>query len=190
MGGKSDLNKRGNIMYGFLIGFGLLAIVSLATALLFVSDKEGFWLRIAGNPDTGRLDFAALRKTGKPNEGLACPDGFCPNADADIRTGSYAVSTKTLRERILRLLEDDPDYRRVDDGQDKNRLRYVAYSPSMRFPDLVTIELIDLEPERSSIAVHARAQLGYGDGGANLRRIKRILRAIESFSEHPVAEQQ
>ena len=190
MGGKSGRNNRRNIMNGFMIGFALLGIVSFAAALLFISDKEGFWLRIAGNPDTGQVDFASLRKTGRPNEGLACPDGFCPNAEADIRTGTYAVSPSTLREQILQLLEGDQNYRRVDGDQDKNRLRYVAYSPSMRFPDLVNIKLIDLEPEKSSIAVHARAQLGYSDNGANLRRIKRILRSIERFSENPVTNEQ
>lgn len=164
--------------------YTLLAIF-LALLLLFAIDRTRFWERIYGDLDLGPIDFSTLVKGKKPNEALVCPSGFCPAYDrprpAPIFKSDASELIKELDQRISALEK----VKRVDDASDPLRRRYVTYSPLMHFPDTMNIEAIDLEAvdgePRSSVAVFAKARIGYSDNGANRARINQWLEMLDDL---------
>ena len=165
-----------------------LAAVTLILGIFFLRDREAFWERVAGAPDPVPPAITMILPTGRPNEAMACPEGFCPAWPEAIASPELALSAEELAERLDAAMggkeaggeaASEPDgpasWKRLDDGGDRLRRRYLAHSPLMRFPDLVTVEIVPLGDKRSSLAVHARARLGHSDMGANRKRVRQML---------------
>ena len=60
----------------------------------------------------------------------------------------------------------------VDDAGDE--LRFIMRSPTLRFPDTISVEFFDVKGG-ATLAIYARAQIGYKDFGANEKRVRRWL---------------
>ena len=71
------------------------------------------------------------------------------------------------------------DIRRVDDGSDPARARYVTRTPLMKFPDTNTFEAVTLENGRTGLVAYAAAQLGYSDGGNNRKRLEAVMERLD-----------
>lgn len=156
----------------------LLALIVVAGLAFVVTGRERSWERIAGSPDRGRLDFSNLKRSPTTNDALACTDEL--HDACDFALPSYAGPTQKLAESLAAHIEAvDPLARRVDDGAAPEHLRYVTYSPTMRFPDLINIEIVPLQDGRQGILAYARAQLGRDDLGANRRRLEGIFKDFQ-----------
>ncbi len=160
--------------------FALLLIAGalVLTAIVFIGyGRERSWERLAGSPDRGRFDLMTVSRSSTPNDAVAASAGL--RADADIVLPVYDAGASALLQRIAATIESsDPLARRVDDGADSSHLRYVTYSPGMRFPDLISIEAVAMEDGRTGLILYARAQLGRSDFGANLRRLRVYLEGL------------
>ena len=159
----------------------VLALI-VAMIAFFAMDREGFWQRVAGNPDLGEIDFATLGPAPKPNEGLICPPEHCKNRLPDQASKEYTIPAEQLKNELVSALAQLPLTHRVDDETSPLKARYVTFSPLMRYPDTMNIEFIALSDSRSTIAIHGRAQIGQSDLGANLRRIQFWLKNIDQFA--------
>ncbi len=161
-----------------------LALLS-AILLLFAIDRAGFWQRIYGDLDLGTVEFETLEKGKRPNEALVCPAGFCPAYARPRPAPIFAVTASALITELDRRISGLGNVRRVDDGSHPLRRRYVTYSPLMRFPDTMNIQAIDLKSQnsqpRSSIAIFAKARIGYSDNGANRARINEWLKMLDDL---------
>ncbi|MCP4319242.1 MAG: DUF1499 domain-containing protein [Hyphomicrobiales bacterium] len=157
----------------FLAAVAIIAVIIVAVAVIFVAvGSERSWALIAGSPDRGRLEFASLERSPTANDALACTQGL--RDDCDITIPAFDIAPPELAERIARHIEiADPLARRVDDQSAPDHLRYVTYSPTMRFPDLVNIEIVQMQDGRTGVLAYARAQLGEIDFDANSERLKR-----------------
>lgn len=165
----------------------VLAIIAFVLAALvagfFSYGPRNSLTLIGGNPDLGPVDFATLKRRETPNDALACPPGFCPNAKADFEPPVYAVGAIFLGDALAKVVaeEDRVDFvSRPDGGM---ALRAVQRSRRMQFPDTVDVVLIALDENRSTLAIYARAKFGSGDVGVNLARIKRWLRKVDHLRE-------
>lgn len=150
----------------------LAAFIALVAIVFLVIGRERSWVLIAGQPDRGRLDFNTLKRSPTANDALACTTGLHDGCDFEL--ASYDTTPADLAGRIARQVEKtDPLARRVDDGSSPEHLRFVTHSPNMRFPDLVNIEIVEMDGGGLGIMAYARAQLGRIDFGANRARLKR-----------------
>lgn len=158
----------------------LLAVVAVLAVVgaLFALDRDGFWRRIAGDPDLGDTDFATLGPAPNPNEALVCPAGHCPRRTPDITSPVYDRDAAAMRAILAERLAGRARLARVDDDGDATRLRYVARSRLMRFPDTISVAFVDLGQGRSGVAMHGRAQLGRSDMGVNAARLRAWLRLL------------
>ena len=156
----------------------LIAGAALVAAIAFVGyGRERSWEQLAGSPDRGRLDLMTEPRSSTPNDAVAASAGLRP--DADIVLPSYDVEAPVLLRRIAATIERiDPLAHRVDDGAEASHLRFVTYSPGMRFPDLVSIEAVTMDDGRTGLILYARAQLGRSDFGANRRRLQSYLEGL------------
>lgn len=153
----------------------VLAILAIAFLLfVVVIGRERTWEMVAGKPDRGPYDFAQARRSPTSNDALACSEGLC--AEPDFTIATFEGSPEAVIERFAqRLLSSDKLARRVDDGTDPSRARFVTYSPMMRFPDTIDLAAQKRPDGRTGIMAYARAQLGKKDLGKNRERLEALL---------------
>ena len=154
------------------------AIVIVAAIYVFVG-FERVWSTIGGDPSSELVVIASVKKTPKPNQYLICPDGYCEEV-ADQTAPVFNVSVDQLREALSELEDADSNLSKVNSDADDLRQKYIWRSPFWRFPNLISVELIPLENERSTIAIYAQAQLGQSDLGANKAFVDELLVKISS----------
>jgi uncharacterized protein (DUF1499 family) len=70
----------------------------------------------------------------------------------------------------------------VTDQPQQHRLVIIQHTPLLRFPDIVTVEFVAIDDNRSSLAVYSRARYGSGDFGTNRRRVLAWLGRIEQLA--------
>lgn len=154
----------------------LLALVSIIVLILIafvLIGRERSWELLAESPDQGQHDFSAGVRSSSPNDALACSPGLCQDPDFEIEPFDDAppVAIEQLSQRLLRM---DPLARRVDDGTDPVRARFVTHSPVMRFPDVIHLEARPLPGGRTGLMAYARAQFGDSDLGKNRGRLEAL----------------
>ena len=156
----------------------IVALPVLAGILFIGIGRERTWELIAGSADRGRLDLRNLERSPTANDALACTAGL--RDDCDFVLPAFTRQPAQLSQQIAaRIEKSDALARRVDDGSAPEHLRYVAYSPTMRFPDLVNIEIVPLPGGGYGVLAYARAQLGKKDFGANRARLERYFQDFQ-----------
>ncbi|EFL91031.1 conserved hypothetical protein [Ahrensia sp. R2A130] len=143
---------------------------------------DRIWEQLAGPADLGIVEFEGLSKNSSPNQALICPDGVCKDDDRDLASPLYSVDAQQLRARMIDAVAQTTDVERLDDDSDPLRLRYLARSRLMRFPDTIDMAFYNMGDSRSTLAIYSRAQVGKTDFGANLARVKKWLAAIRDIS--------
>jgi hypothetical protein len=142
----------------------------IGLAMLFAA-REHVWAWLAGPADQGAVDFATLTRSGKRNDYLLCPPGFCANADAQAPV--FAASGETLLKATLALVAEDVV------GEEGFAFRYVARTKLMRFPDTVSIRILPLGETQATLAIYSRSLIGYSDMGANRARVEALIGQLQ-----------
>lgn len=157
--------------------FIVIALVVAVLATFVLGGREQSWEVIAGSPDRGDYDFARARRSSSGNDALACSPGLCENPDFEIEPVDVEpeVAIATLTEQLL---ANDPLARRVDDGADQLAVRFITYSPVMRFPDVIHLRTTRLADGLTGVMAYARAQLGKSDFGKNRARLEDLLATL------------
>jgi hypothetical protein len=157
-----------------------VAAVLLAAVLVFVAyGRAETWTYIFGNPDLGQFDRADPVRSPSPNDALLCTPGLCGSAEVDATLPEYDATPAELIARIDDAMrKSGAIYRRVDDGSDPAKARYVTRTPLMRFPDTNSFEAVPLPGGRTGLVAYARAQIGRGDMGVNRARLEKITAAL------------
>jgi uncharacterized protein (DUF1499 family) len=166
----------------FFIKF--IAFSAIGTILLFavISIFIGFehvWSKIGGDPSSQLVEISTVTKTPKPNQYLVCPEGFCEEVPDQI-SPVFNVSVDKLREVLTSIESADANLTKVNSDADDLRQKYIWRSLIWRFPNLISVEIIPLENEQSTIAIYAQAQLGQSDLGANKAFVDELLHKISS----------
>jgi Protein of unknown function (DUF1499) len=150
----------------------LMFAIAVAAAAFFLYGPERVWVRIAGDPDLGPYDFATAPRSPDPNDALACTPGTC-GGKPDFELAAQDEAPEALIGRFaMTIAHDFPQAVRVDDRKNPRQLRYVTYSPLMRYPDTTTVEAAPLPDGRTGLRAYAKAQLGSGDFGMNRKRLE------------------
>ena len=147
--------------------------------LLFFRSPETFWELAIGDPDLGHVDFPTVKKTSKPNQFLLCPKNICKNETPDAEPPVFKMTKERLKASFIQALGTE-GRSTVDDAGDG--LRFIMRSPIFRFPDTINAEFFDVQGG-STLAVYARAQIGYKDFRINEKRVRRWLATLET--NHP-----
>ena len=155
----------------------LLPIAMFILALsIYILGPQKLWASIFGPADQGRIVFKTLKRSKLPNTALICPVDYCDNAKSDTSVPQFGVPADKLREKFRAGLKFEKNLERVHINDPMMRERYVQRSPIMRFPDTIQVEYIPLGPNRSTIALYSRSQIGISDRGVNLNRLQRWLK--------------
>lgn len=136
-----------------------------------------FALALPLRAQTTGLDPTSVVRTGRPNDRLLCPEGFC-RAPADAPAPVFEVPPERLLEAWKAVIESAPrtTLRLVDAGE----LRLVAEQRSrlFGFVDTIAVKILSLPDGRTSFAAYSRSETGYWDLGVNAARLEEWSRAV------------
>jgi uncharacterized protein (DUF1499 family) len=128
------------------------------------------------------FDRPPLRRTA--NQYLALPPRFGSTAAPHATSPVFDVELDRLAAALRAVVAEQPrvTLRRSDEATRQSE--YVARSRVFRLPDIVTVQLVPLGPDRSSLAIYSRARYGAYDFGVNRRRVEAWLaRLAETLAE-------
>jgi uncharacterized protein (DUF1499 family) len=132
---------------------------------------------IGGLPPATPLDFAALQLPASPNTCLVAPPGG--HGQAHITVPPLPVDAATAWP-VLRALGDGlPRVFRYGEWPERRQAQWVARTPLMNYPDIVTAELVP-DPAGAGLFLYSRSLFGWSDLGVNRRRVEAWLAALEA----------
>ena len=92
-----------------------------------------------------------------------------------------------LREYWTEVISGEKRVETIVAHPDERRIVYIQRSPTFRFPDIVTVEFVQLGPNRSSIAIYSRSRYGDYDFGKNRKRVGKWLALLEKMAQPAIA---
>ncbi len=123
-------------------------------------------------------DVGSLVRPASPNTALAAPDGFRPVAD--LISPTYAVSARKLYA-VLRTVAAANPRTALDAAFDEAlQAHYTVRSAVFGFPDLVWVQALEAEPDRSGALIWSRSVVGRYDLGVNKARVRAWLAAVDA----------
>mmetsp|Transcript_714 Transcript_714/g.899 ORF Transcript_714/g.899 Transcript_714/m.899 type:complete len:211 (-) Transcript_714:31-663(-) len=147
-------------------------------------------------PGTGTmLDFELLRERQSPNEYLIAPKSSCPqfNGSTPLDDGQprreeapvFPVGVDELQSIFIEsfkrryALESFAEPTLVN--KTKRQYVYVERTPLLRFPDIINVQFISLDENRSTLVIHSGSVFGYSDLGKNKQRLTEIISSLSNI---------
>jgi len=131
------------------------------------------------------LDIAHLVRPASPNTALAAPAGFRPAPD--LVTPTYHVPAPRLFAAIGAVAAAQPRTFQAAAYPDRLQDHWVVRSAVFNFPDLVTAQVVPVGEDAATLVLYSRSVYGYGDFGANRKRLTAWLAALQR-TLHPASE--
>ena len=148
----------------------VLGAVLLVVIASFAVGKQALLELVFGPAERSQVDFETLQLSPKPNQYLVCPPGYCP-ADTHLTSPVFDVSKGELQQAWSAMIDSEPRVRRLGSSLDGAQIDYEATTPLMGYPDTVTVRFLEATEGGSTLVVFSRSHYGYGDLGANKKRI-------------------
>jgi Protein of unknown function (DUF1499) len=162
-----------------LLAIGLAILLpGLALRIYMGSGAED---RLAPDED---VRIPELRSPLPKNSFLACPAGYCSPTEA-ISSPVFEIPWDRLRDYWTEMISGETRIVRAGADFGPQRYVYIQHSPVFRFPDIVTVELVPLGPNRSSIALYSRSRYGEHDFAKNRKRVERWLLLLQKVARPP-----
>lgn len=117
------------------------------------------------------LDFATFERPATPNTYLVCTPEICRTARADETSPTFDKPVAAVRAALAAL---HPEAKFEEAGASVHA-HFVAVTRIMRFRDDVDVLLAPTPGGGTQVAIYSRSRVGYGDMGANRKRVKKLL---------------
>lgn len=138
--------------------------------------------------DAFQADPLSVSAPGSPNWVLAAPREVDPTAEPTIEVPIYATGPAELLGYVDTVARADDRVEAVEPVWPTSGLAraYVQRSATFGFPDVISIEAIDLGAgdagQRASLVIFSRSVYGYSDLGVNTERVRRWLTRLSEIA--------
>ena len=105
-----------------------------------------------------------------PNTFLMAPDGLCRLAKVDVRSASYGVAAKMLRQEFLKAAIAQKRVSHTFGDEVAFYDNFLVRSAMFGFPDYVSVQFLDVKGRKSTLAIYSRSVYGRSDLGVNRAR--------------------
>ncbi len=133
---------------------------------------------VDGIPVPPPMDMAAIVRPSTPNTALAAPAEFTPAPD--IVTAPFDVPAEQLYRDAVAVALANPRTFPLIRYDNRLQAHFVARSAVFGFPDLVTLQVTEAGPGRSSLVLWSRSVHGHSDLGVNRKRVASWLAALRA----------
>ena len=128
------------------------------------------------------VSIAELRSPLPKPSFLACPPGYCQAVEG-IASPVFPLPWERLHEYWTEVIAGEKRVGTILADSDNRRFVYIQHSPTFRFPDVITVDFVQLAPDRSSIAIYSRSRYGHYDFAKNRKRVVRWLALLEKVAQ-------
>jgi uncharacterized protein (DUF1499 family) len=129
------------------------------------------------------MDMDHIVRPTSPNTAFAAPAGRQPAPD--LVTARFSVPAGRLYALVVAVAKERPrTFVAIEYGKDL-QAHFVARSPVLNFPDLITAQIAVAGDDDSVLVLYSRSVYGYSDFGVNRKRLGAWLAAITSKINHP-----
>ena len=146
-----------------IAGLIVLVVVVAAYAIRRLDHDAGVW----------HVDPLTAPTPSTPNSYRVAPAGAAIDSDAVAPT--FDMSAADLAVAFDRAARGDGRVDVVGGSPSEGFVTYVQTSGLFGFPDYISVRLIELDGDRSTLAVLSRSRLGQSDLGVNKKRVERWL---------------
>jgi uncharacterized protein (DUF1499 family) len=164
------------------LGMALLGVAAFGLAVRIYMGREAE-NRLAPSE---AVSLAELHSPLPEPSFLFCPPGYCPAAEA-IASPVFPLPWERLREYWTEVISGEKRVETIVSDPDNRRFVYIQHSPTFRFPDIITVEFVQLGPNRSSIAIYSRSRYGRYDFGKNRKRVGKWLALLAKMAQPAIA---
>jgi hypothetical protein len=157
------LNVKRKAFGGLLAVLGLVVVVLIGTRIVMGRESED---RVAAGEIA---EFAHLPQV-RTSRWLMCPKDYCsrtPEAESPV----FDMDWERLRDLWSEMVAGQPRVKLVAGDGERRKITYIQHSALFRFPQIVTIEFVELPGGKSSFAIESRSRYGAFDFGGNKARI-------------------
>ena len=137
----------------------------------------------AGLPAPSMMDMTQIVRPASPNTALAAPAENRPAPD--VVTPVFPLSSPQLYSLVVAVAEQQPRTFVAAEYPAGQQAHFVVRSALFNFPDLVTAQVAEAGPDRSTLVLYSRSVYGYSDFGVNRQRLRTWLAALESKINPP-----
>lgn len=161
-------------------GIVLSVIVVIAGALFLLPGSAQFLEGFFDRKEVPVVDFRTLTiPDGSPDHYLSCPQDVCLSQPPDQLSKVYDFPADRLRSILLGFVDNQPTISFWRMNPAINQFDFLENDPSMRMPDVITVQTFELEGGKSAIAIYSRSLHVLADKGSNQRRVQRWLTMID-----------
>lgn len=152
--------------------------MGIAAAVLLVLVAGWYVRALTGDARFAQLtDFENLERTGRPNDFLVAPPGVT-GVSPDMEAPVFAADPKQAAAAFEEFVVAQPRTRILAKSDDGLRFEAVQRSFLMRYPDYISIAVLDAVDSGSTVAVYSRSIYGHSDLGVNHERVESWLDAL------------
>ncbi len=131
------------------------------------------------------LDFTNFTRPSSKNHYLVAPEGLCQNATPDAAAPVFPMELPALYANLVAQIENTPGFVDLVQDAENCRLRFIAKTKLLKFKDDIDVSVLSA-PGGATLAIYSRSRVGYGDFGANKKRVEGMLKAL--YEELTMAE--
>lgn len=117
------------------------------------------------------IEFEELRISGRPNQYLACPRGYCPGPAHD-EAPEFDATVDELEAAFIAVANARPRVSLSEAEPARRQYEWTERSAVLRVPDTITVRFLPLGDDRSTLLIYSRSRFGYYDFGVNAKRVK------------------
>lgn len=124
-------------------------------------------------------DFATLVPPRRPNNWLVAPASFGP-ATPDEAAPILAVPAARAAEIWIGIIKEQPRARVLGVSDDGLQIEAAQESAVFGFTDTISVRILPVDAERSTLVAYSRAEAGYWDLGVNRSRLRKWLATLQA----------
>ncbi len=137
---------------------------------------------VSSDPAEWHVDPLNFERPATPNTYLVATSSLTnqiPDREAPVYSANPTLMAKAFDDFVLA----QNSVTRIAGEPESGWFTYVQRTPTLRFPDYISVKFIDLTEGRSTIAIYSRSRYGQGDLGVNKARVEAWLATLSSFEE-------
>ena len=162
---------------------GLSVILLIAGAAFMIPGVQDYFSGGEQGWKIEPIEFETFEKPDAQNNFLVCMEYMCPYSTPDAKPPVYAVGVGKLRENLMGFVDTrhGVDLKSID--LIKRQFDFRIWTQDMSHPDVLTIQLHDLDATASTVAIYSRSPLETNDNGRNKKRVELWLRMLAPIKD-------
>jgi hypothetical protein len=161
--------------YVVILTIVLVVVLAYAAYYTFSTAKH--------DPDVWHVDPMIVERSSSPNDYLVEPHQSATPMNSDTVAGVYALSAEELAQAFDMFVLEQSSAARLAGLPSDLHMTYVDITPRIKAPDYISVKFIPLSDQTSTLAMFSRSRYGYGDLGANRRRVENWLGGISAYAQ-------